>query len=84
MQMAQEESARLLQMEDELKKHIIGQDEAIEAISKSVRRARSGLKDPRRPIGSFIFLGPTGVGKDGTHQNAGQCSCLAAKRTSSN
>jgi ATP-dependent Clp protease ATP-binding subunit ClpC len=63
MQMAQEESIRLLQMEDELKKHIIGQDEAIEAISKSVRRARSGLKDPKRPIGSFMFLGPTGVGK---------------------
>lgn len=63
MQMAQEESVRLLQMEDELKKHIIGQDEAIEAISKAVRRARSGLKDPRRPIGSFMFLGPTGVGK---------------------
>ena len=63
MQMAQEESARLLQMEDELKKHIIGQNEAIEAISKSVRRARSGLKDPRRPIGTFMFLGPTGVGK---------------------
>jgi ATP-dependent Clp protease ATP-binding subunit ClpC len=63
MQIAQEESARLLQMEDDLKKHIIGQDEAITAISKAVRRARSGLKDPKRPIGSFIFLGPTGVGK---------------------
>jgi len=63
MQMAQEESVRLLNMEDEMKQHIIGQDEAIEAISKSVRRARSGLKDPRRPIGSFMFLGPTGVGK---------------------
>jgi ATP-dependent Clp protease ATP-binding subunit ClpC len=63
MQIAQEESQRLLQMENELKVHIIGQDEAIEAISKAVRRARSGLKDPRRPIGSFIFLGPTGVGK---------------------
>jgi len=63
MQIAQEESARLLQMEDELRKHIIGQDEAIVAISKAVRRARAGLKDPRRPIGSFIFLGPTGVGK---------------------
>ena len=63
MQMAQEESVRLLQMEDELRKHIIGQNEAIEAISKSVRRARSGLKDPRRPIGTFMFLGPTGVGK---------------------
>lgn len=63
MQIAQEESARLLQMEDELRKHIIGQNEAIVAISKAVRRARAGLKDPRRPIGSFIFLGPTGVGK---------------------
>ncbi len=63
MQIAQEESQRLLQMEDELNQHIIGQDEAIQAISKAVRRARAGLKDPRRPIGSFIFLGPTGVGK---------------------
>jgi ATP-dependent Clp protease ATP-binding subunit ClpC len=63
MQIAQEESLRLLQMEEELHKYIIGQDEAIEVISKAVRRARSGLKDPRRPIGSFIFLGPTGVGK---------------------
>jgi ATP-dependent Clp protease ATP-binding subunit ClpC len=63
MQIAQEESQRLLHMEDELKAHIIGQDEAIQAISKAVRRARAGLKDPRRPIGSFMFLGPTGVGK---------------------
>ena len=63
MQIAQEESTRLLQMEDELRAHIVGQEEAIEAISKAVRRARAGLKDPRRPIGSFIFLGPTGVGK---------------------
>ncbi len=63
MQIAQEESARLLQMEEELKNHIVGQDEAIAAISKAVRRARAGLKDPVRPIGSFIFLGPTGVGK---------------------
>jgi ATP-dependent Clp protease ATP-binding subunit ClpC len=63
MQMTQEESIRLLQMEAELKQSIIGQEEAIETISKAVRRARSGLKDPRRPIGSFIFLGPTGVGK---------------------
>jgi ATP-dependent Clp protease ATP-binding subunit ClpC len=63
MQIAQEESLRLLQMDDELRKHIIGQEEAIQAISKAVRRARAGLKDPRRPIGSFIFLGPTGVGK---------------------
>ncbi len=63
MQIAQAESQRLLQMEEDLSKHIIGQDEAIQAISKAVRRARAGLKDPRRPIGSFMFLGPTGVGK---------------------
>jgi len=63
MQLAQEESERLIHMEDELRQVIIGQEEAIEAISKAVRRARAGLKDPRRPIGSFIFLGPTGVGK---------------------
>jgi len=63
MQMAQEESERLLRMEEELSEDIIGQQEAIEAISKAVRRARAGMKDPNRPIGSFIFLGPTGVGK---------------------
>lgn len=58
-----DESERLLHMEDYLHSRIVGQHEAIEAISKAVRRARAGLKDPRRPIGSFIFLGPTGVGK---------------------
>jgi ATP-dependent Clp protease ATP-binding subunit ClpC len=63
MQIAQEESERLLHMEEEIKEAIVGQEEAIEAISKAVRRARAGMKDPRRPIGSFIFLGPTGVGK---------------------
>jgi len=63
MQIAQEESERLLQMEEALHRRIVGQDEAIEAIAKAVRRARAGLKDPRRPIGSFVFLGPTGVGK---------------------
>jgi len=63
MQIAQAESERLLHMEEALQKVIIGQGEAIQAISKAVRRARAGLKDPRRPIGSFIFLGPTGVGK---------------------
>jgi len=63
MQIAQEESQRLMQMEDELRKQIVGQEEAIESVAKAVRRARAGLKDPRRPIGSFIFLGPTGVGK---------------------
>jgi len=63
MQIAEAESTRLLQMEEALHEHIIGQDEAINAISKAVRRSRAGLKDPKRPIGSFIFLGPTGVGK---------------------
>ncbi|MCA9900153.1 MAG: ATP-dependent Clp protease ATP-binding subunit [Ardenticatenaceae bacterium] len=62
-QFTQEESARLLEMESELRQQIVGQGEAIEAIAKAVRRARAGLKDPQRPIGSFIFLGPTGVGK---------------------
>ena len=63
MQLETEESERLLQMEAALHKRIVGQDEAIETISRAVRRARAGLKDPRRPIGSFMFLGPTGVGK---------------------
>lgn len=62
-QLTAEQSARLLKMEEELKKAIVGQEEAISAIAKAVRRARAGLKDPRRPIGSFLFLGPTGVGK---------------------
>jgi ATP-dependent Clp protease ATP-binding subunit ClpC len=62
-QMMETESEKLLQMEDRLHEHIIGQDEAIRAISDAIRRARSGLKDPRRPIGSFIFIGPSGVGK---------------------
>ena len=60
---AQEESDRLLHMEEALHARVIGQEEAISTISKAVRRARAGLKDPKRPIGSFIFLGPTGVGK---------------------
>src|SRR5690348_5259162 len=63
MRIAQEESARLLEMEGALHKRVIGQEEAIETISRAVRRARAGLKDPKRPIGSFIFMGPTGVGK---------------------
>jgi ATP-dependent Clp protease ATP-binding subunit ClpC len=63
MQLAAEESERLLHMEDELRASIIGQEEAVQTISRAVRRARARLKDPRRPIGSFIFLGPTGVGK---------------------
>ncbi|MBL8080192.1 MAG: ATP-dependent Clp protease ATP-binding subunit [Anaerolineales bacterium] len=63
MQLAEAESQRLLKMEDELRGSIIGQEDAIIAISRAVRRARAGLKDPKRPIGSFMFLGPTGVGK---------------------
>src|SRR5690606_24249426 len=63
MRIAGEESERLMHMEEALHERIVGQDEAILAISKAVRRARAGLKDPRRPIGSFMFLGPTGVGK---------------------
>ena len=62
-QLTQEETERLLRMEDEIRKRVVGQDEAIKVIAKSIRRARAGLKDPRRPIGSFIFLGPSGVGK---------------------
>ncbi len=62
-QVAQAESRRLLEMESELRKRVVGQEEAITTIARAVRRARAGLKDPRRPIGSFIFLGPTGVGK---------------------
>jgi ATP-dependent Clp protease ATP-binding subunit ClpC len=59
----EKESKRLLRMEDEIKRKIVGQDEAIDALAKSIRRARAGIGDPLRPIGSFIFLGPTGVGK---------------------
>ena len=62
-QLQSNEMERLLHMEEELHQRIVGQDEAISAVAKAVRRARAGLKDPRRPIGSFIFLGPTGVGK---------------------
>lgn len=62
-QMMETEAEKLLHMEDRLHERIIGQDEAIHAISDAIRRARSGLKDPRRPIGSFIFIGPSGVGK---------------------
>ena len=61
-QMTEEESQRLLRMEDELHKRIVGQDTAVTAIAKAIRRGRAGLKDPKRPIGSFIFCGPTGVG----------------------
>ena len=71
-QLSTEESDRLLHMEDELHRRIVGQDEAVEAVSRAIRRGRVGLKDPKKPIGSFIFLGPTGVGK------AELCKALAA------
>jgi ATP-dependent Clp protease ATP-binding subunit ClpB len=61
--MLEGERAKLLRMEDELRRRVVGQEEALEAVSKAVRRARAGLQDPHRPIGSFLFLGPTGVGK---------------------
>jgi len=61
--LTKDESERLLNLEDTLHNRVIGQDEAVEAVAKAIRRARAGLKDPKRPIGSFIFLGPTGVGK---------------------
>ena len=61
--MLEGEREKLLRMEDELAKRVVGQDEAVHAVSTAVRRARAGLQDPNRPIGSFMFLGPTGVGK---------------------
>jgi len=61
--LAEDESERLLKMEEILHKRVVGQDEAVRAVARAIRRARAGLKDPKRPIGSFIFLGPTGVGK---------------------
>jgi len=61
--MVEEEGNRLLKLEEELHQRVVGQDQAVKAVSRSIRRARAGLKDPKRPIGSFIFLGPTGVGK---------------------
>jgi ATP-dependent Clp protease ATP-binding subunit ClpC len=66
MSLTEEETAKLLRMEDELHKRIIGQHDAIAAVSRSIRRTRAGLKDPKRPAGSFIFLGPSGVGKTET------------------
>jgi ATP-dependent Clp protease ATP-binding subunit ClpC len=63
VRLSEEESSRLLRMEDELHKRVIGQDDAIKALSRAIRRTRAGLKDPRRPGGSFIFAGPSGVGK---------------------
>src|SRR5947207_10469812 len=63
MRLQEAETARLLRMEEELHGSVVAQEEAIKALARSVRRSRAGLKDPNRPIGSFIFMGPTGVGK---------------------
>src|SRR6201992_525740 len=65
--LTEEETAKLLRMEEELHKRIVGQNDAIKAVSQAIRRTRAGLKDPKRPSGSFIFLGPSGVGKTETH-----------------
>ncbi len=69
--MLEGEREKLLHMEEGLEKRVIGQHEAVRAISNAVRRARAGLQDPNRPIGSFLFLGPTGCRQDRTHQGAG-------------
>ena len=61
--LTEEETEQAARMEEELHERIVGQDEAVRAVTKAIRRARAGLKDPKRPIGSFIFLGPSGVGK---------------------
>ena len=81
MRIAGEESERLLHMEDALHERIIGQDEAITMVSKAVRRARAGLKDPQRPIGSFIFLGPTGRRQDASSRERWPSSCSARRTT---
>jgi ATP-dependent Clp protease ATP-binding subunit ClpB len=78
--MLEGEREKLLRMEDELAKRVVGQGEAVKAVSKAVRRARAGLQDPNRPIGSFMFLGPTGVGKtELTKALASSCSTTTAR-----
>ena len=77
--MLQSEKDKLLHLEDELHQRVIGQDEAIEAVSDAVRRSRAGLQDPKRPIGSFLFLGTTGVGKTELAKRL-QNSCSMTKR----
>ncbi len=78
VQLTEEESERLLKLEEVLHQRIVGQDEAVTAVAKAIRRGRVGLKDPKRPIGSFIFLGPTGVGKQ-NFAKPWQKQCLAMK-----
>ena len=68
--LAESESARLNRLEQTLHKRVVGQEEAVSAVARSIKRGRVGLKDPKRPIGSFLFLGPTGVGKNRTFQSA--------------
>lgn len=77
--MLQSEKDKLLHLEDELHQRVIGQDEAIEAVADAVRRSRAGLQDPKRPIGSFLFLGTTGVGKTELAKHS-PSSCLTMKR----
>ena len=72
MDLLEEEMEKLLRMEESLRQRIIGQERAIEAVSDAIRRARSGLKDPRRPIGTFLFLGPTGIGQNRTCTRPGR------------
>ena len=72
-QIAEEESEKLIRLESELHKRIVGQDEAVNAVAKAIRRGRSGLKNPNRPIGSFLFLGPTGVGKTELTKALAEC-----------
>ena len=76
----EQETARLLRMEDELHESVVGQDEAIKAISRAIRRSRAGLKDPKHPIGSFIFCGPTGVGQDRAGPGPGQVPVRRRRR----
>ena len=78
-QITKEESEKLLHLEDELHKRIVGQDKAVSAVSRAIRRGRAGLKNPKRPIGSFIFLGPTGVGKTELSKTSVSTATLALK-----
>ena len=78
--MLEGEKEKLLHMEDRLRARVIGQDEAVVAVSNAVRRSRAGLSEPNRPIGSFLFLGPTGCGKDGTLQGRSPSSCSTTTR----
>ena len=73
---SEEETTKLLHLEDELHKRVVGENEAVAALGRALRRTRSGLSDPKRPGGSFIFLGPTGVGKSGSPRPSLACSLM--------